>query len=773
MAQQTLPFIEGKFGWSLGESNWNLGMDENLAKFSFLFDRNLDGIVASLPAAVNGQAYFLTTDNRLYFAAGGIFYSSPTPKWFVVQLRTSGQYYQFNGVTLDAVSGFADIDTRLDAVELAVIASTAATNTLISNLADSTNQALGATLIGRSSVAVASIQDLVLADVTPDLKQLFVVAAFHPGAFALAAPYLGSGGGVFQWDGSRAKTAHNGGTIIDPNIVFPTDWTNSTQVTAWFTAAVSGAGCFVRVGDGDLDVVMFGAKSDWNGTTGTNNSPMIQKAIDVSSGGGFQTSVGVVTGGFVSITRTLRIWRGAYKLDATLNCPAYFKVVAENSVLHQTNTGNDIFSGLSAYQWEISGVHFSGGRHHAILQNANTDVTRWSFTHCTFSLSSDFSVKTFPTGGATSHLSANLSIKQCAFYKPRKVLLNYCDSAIIEDCWVFVSKDNFTASTPVFENGSLTTDGYPNLYLNNMFGIPAMGTQGVDRLSNVRWCTLFKGAIIAKGSRFGGEFGGMPVVYNLATPVTTYPYRGPAVCLDNCEIFAGPSAAIDSGVISLQGQLPQRVEITNCAGPIEVPYITNAGAQIANFATYLTAFETASSQPSYTQFFIKIQNNSSYAPNGTVYGERVPAGIRHLCNNFRQTKIRRTTTQVLATAFASNIVSFGTLDYDSQGGFAAANPTRIVMPAGATKLRVQVYFTLDGAWTAGTLRAAIVTSGLAIVAGQGWASNNNADNQQYTFSVDLDGAPGTYWHLEIKHNATLAQNLTGATVTTTALDYIN
>lgn len=108
MTQQTSPFIEGKFGWALGESNWNLGMDENLLKFSYLFDRNIDGIVASLPAPVNGEAYFNTTDNRIYYVVNGVFSSTPVPKWFVVTLRSTGQVYQFNGINLSLGSSFSN-----------------------------------------------------------------------------------------------------------------------------------------------------------------------------------------------------------------------------------------------------------------------------------------------------------------------------------------------------------------------------------------------------------------------------------------------------------------------------------------------------------------------------------------------------------------------------------------------------------------------------------------------------------------------------------------
>lgn len=120
MTQQTSPFLEGKYGWDFGESGWNSGMDENLLKFSFMFDRNVDSVTAALPAAVNGQAHYLTTDNRVYFAVGTTYYSSPIPKWFQVILRSTGDVYQFDGATLSLIDNPSQLDTRLDAVELTV-----------------------------------------------------------------------------------------------------------------------------------------------------------------------------------------------------------------------------------------------------------------------------------------------------------------------------------------------------------------------------------------------------------------------------------------------------------------------------------------------------------------------------------------------------------------------------------------------------------------------------------------------------------------------------
>lgn len=120
MTQQLSPWVEGAYGWNFGEGGWNTGMDSNLLKFSFLFDRNVDSIVASLPPAVNGQAHYLTTDNRLYFAVGTTYYSTSVPKWFTIILRDTGATWQFNGSTLEEIDSLLTIDSRLDSVELAI-----------------------------------------------------------------------------------------------------------------------------------------------------------------------------------------------------------------------------------------------------------------------------------------------------------------------------------------------------------------------------------------------------------------------------------------------------------------------------------------------------------------------------------------------------------------------------------------------------------------------------------------------------------------------------
>lgn len=118
MSQKTSPFLAAQYGWDYGESGWNIGMDENLLKFSYLFDRNIQGVVSTLPSAVDGLAYFLTTDNRLYFAIGTTWYSSSVPKWFILTIKATGETFQFNGTSLISVPSNSELSSQLEAVQV-------------------------------------------------------------------------------------------------------------------------------------------------------------------------------------------------------------------------------------------------------------------------------------------------------------------------------------------------------------------------------------------------------------------------------------------------------------------------------------------------------------------------------------------------------------------------------------------------------------------------------------------------------------------------------
>lgn len=366
MTQQTSPWIEGAYGWGFGESGWNSGMDSNLLKFSFMFDRNVDSIVASLPAAVNGQAHYLTTDNRLYFAIGTTYLSTPVPKWFTIVVRDTGQTHQFNGTSLVQVNTDSQVDSRLDAIEITISSlGTAAfedvgvfatqaeldvleaqqqayTDALRDDLADNTDPLQGAALIGRGAIIVASVLDLQLSGQQTD--QAVYMSAFAPGVFSLANPYAsGLGGGFFKWSPSVPRSAHDGGRVISPTVPLSGDLSNLVAFLAGTgETSPAGFGCWVRITDGDANASWYGADP-----TGVRDSKAsIQAAHDAC----FAENVNRV-GGYV-------IEEGVYRLNSQLAISPIAQLTCQGNVILQSYaaSGSAIWISTAFGNWSNPAV---------------------------------------------------------------------------------------------------------------------------------------------------------------------------------------------------------------------------------------------------------------------------------------------------------------------------------------------------------------------------------------------------------------------------------
>lgn len=544
-------------------------------------------------------------------------------------------------------------------------------------------------------------------------------------------------------------------------------------------AAMIGYGTPKRTVSKQLDLLAYGSLNvndpafagGADPTGATDSTLAFQAAIDasVALGQGYQTTNGTIVGGYVSVCPMIHAAPGTYKISNQLTCPSYLRLYMPNVVIYQTDSTKPILNGANAYQWDIEGIHFAGGAEQVNLQNNNVDVTIWNFTDCTFSVSSTYAVRTFPTGGVTSHLSANLAFFNCRFYKPKQVLLNYCDSARFVNCWVFMHRSNFADSTAAFVNGSATTDGYPTLYLDGMFGVPDL-TDGGPRPTNARWIDNNAGAVIANESRFGGESGGMTVVYHSAAPHTTTPFTGSAVELMNCDTFGGPSSLATSAVVALVGQVPSRIKISGNKGPVDCPYIINLGGSIPNFATYFSGFEAASGLKAYDYFKVSIPNDNDSIGAGSVpIPQMIPDGLRLYLNNFRETSMRRAAPQAIL-AGGSTAVAFDTTDYDTQGG---TQGTTFRMPVKATKLRVTVNITFDGAFGGGVLAAEIKDTGTTSWGKTSINGSSNPNGQSYSLSAVVNAPGGTVLQAVVTTGAGVSPNITSCRLVTEALDYLN
>ena len=114
----------------------------------------------------------------------------------------------------------------------------------------------------------------------PHNGQRVYVKGYHkPTLFVELNPY--KGGNLFIYDATVSRSKHDGGTVIDPTKVFPTDWKNRAQVNDWFIPSNTGTGCWVLQYDGAIDVLWFGARPDFS--VGIDNSIAINRALLVKN----------------------------------------------------------------------------------------------------------------------------------------------------------------------------------------------------------------------------------------------------------------------------------------------------------------------------------------------------------------------------------------------------------------------------------------------------------------------------------------------------------
>lgn len=96
--------------------------------------------------------------------------------------------------------------------------------------------------IDSTGYRVASVEDMIAGRTSSGNVSIVDGSSWHTESFVKGA---GMGGGDFIYDASRDKNDHNGGTVIDPDRPYPSDFSDESQVVAWLTKG-TGSGCFVK-----------------------------------------------------------------------------------------------------------------------------------------------------------------------------------------------------------------------------------------------------------------------------------------------------------------------------------------------------------------------------------------------------------------------------------------------------------------------------------------------------------------------------------------------
>lgn len=485
------------------------------------------------------------------------------------------------------------------------------------------------------------------------------------------------------------------------------------------------------------------------------------------------TTSGALTAAYSGTSPIAYFPKGTYRVTAAINWGPYLHIDGDSAIIKMEDPDADIFD-IDLYQFKMTGMQFVGGRHHLRVHNDNTNSSMFEVDHCQFFLSSSYSVKTQATGGVWTHMSANGTMGNCRWISCRRILDNCFDSMVINDPWLQADSTNLDASAASINNrGATPTDpgAQTRLFINRGFGIPAVGTYGVDRPANIRWVDNW-GSFISTDVRWGGEFGGMRIVDHLAVPDVSFPWNKTEVSVTGGLAFCGPSDDPNACIMGIQGQVPNSMTFGDYAGQVSSPLIRNISS--TDLTAYFAAFQATTGKLASEYFKLDPRNIITDLRAYTPLRPFMPDGLYPYLVNGRNTRVIRT-TQNLDNGGVDNIVSFSTTpEYDMvAGAFVPANPTRLNMPNGCSKMRVEVDIVIDSAdATAKAISAQIETS-----AGNRWKGvtqsygvNPYGDNIHFT--TDVYGPPGTYWQLNIVHNAATDRNLVSCQVVMTPLDMI-
>jgi len=283
------------------------------------------------------------------------------------------------------------------------------------------------------------------------------------------------------------------------------------------------------------------------GDDSTDNTTQLQAALNAGSVYTHTPSGGAGMGSVSSI----HLEPGVYRISDTLTLPSYCRIFCPGrAVIRQMDSTKDILYTATGYMLDLDGVCLSGGKRQIAFGNNNTNTSMVSIRNGELaSNNADFAIDLFAVAPATN-LSAVVTIERCKIVNPYKTLRNaYGCSVRVNDTWLQTG-DN-SADGAQFEN-------HDELTLDRLYTVPGASSP----TTNMRWIDNYS-KVYANHCRFGGEYSGIPTVYNYAPISTAYPYdQGGVVSIRNSPILAIGGTGTTGCLIRLF-QLPQLIEVAD------------------------------------------------------------------------------------------------------------------------------------------------------------------------------------------------------------------
>lgn len=258
---------------------------------------------------------------------------------------------------------------------------------------------------------------------------------------------------------------------------------------------------------------------------------------------------------------------GVYKITKTINVRMFVSLsgVSGSSIIRWHGAENETMFKITAFRTAVEKLIFAGGAVQLHFSNRNLDKTLINIRDCQFLYASDIAVKLEPVKGI-SHLSALTSIERCLFSKNYRCVQNFGDLMDIRNVWV-------DQTQPQMADGAAFINRYGTMRIAFSCLTPSANPEkGPDYYHNARWVDNYN-RFEADSVRFGGEGGGIPVVYNFAKTEKRHPHtNGGRISIRNSLIACGQMARKNGSVIRLF-HLPTQIIIRDCYGIGGIPLI--------------------------------------------------------------------------------------------------------------------------------------------------------------------------------------------------------
>jgi hypothetical protein len=293
--------------------------------------------------------------------------------------------------------------------------------------------------------------------------------------------------------------------------------------------------------------------------------------------------------------------------------PVWCALISEGrSTIQSLDNAKDIMKGNDSYYVYTADITFLHGKSQLVKQNNNINSGMWLHERVWFEGANDYASQDLNTSGAYPVTSTQPIYNECRWIRCKRGLKTQADHTFVSGGWMQPEGDFFDANTAFIWTGGM-------LSLNCLMTIP-----GGTFPAKSRWIDCH-GAIRCFQTRFGGEGGGLPVVYWFTTPVrylTGDPQSGEAgASFTQCTLYGGDGSRADQGIIVFQGEMPMVARFTDCTGPITAPWVKNdpANGGIPDIAVYIAALKTLwSGDDMYGEIKYTIHGDKSKFNSATV-----------------------------------------------------------------------------------------------------------------------------------------------------------